>query len=47
MGQSRSVLDKTMPAVLERLAERLPAMLIDSFREQWSGLAKLDQQIDD
>lgn len=45
MGKSRAALDKGISGVLERLAERLPAMLIDSLREQWNGLAKLDEQI--
>lgn len=45
MGKSRAVLDKGIPAALAKLAERLPAMLIDSLREQWNGLTKLDEQI--
>lgn len=45
MGKSRAALDKGIPAALEKLGEQLPAMLIDSFREQWNGLAKLDEQI--
>lgn len=45
MGKSRAALDKAIPAVLARIAERLPAMLIDTLREQWNGLAKLDGQI--
>jgi transposase len=38
-GKSRAVLDKAISGVLETLTERLPAMLIDSLREQWNGLA--------
>lgn len=45
MAKSRAALDRSVPAILERLSERLPAMLIDSLREQWNGLAKLDEQI--
>ncbi|WP_069353811.1 IS110 family transposase [Burkholderia cenocepacia] len=45
MGASRTALEKNLSGVLERLAERLPAMLIDTLREQWNGLAKLDEQI--
>jgi transposase len=45
MSKGRSKLDKEIPAVLERLAERLPAVIVDTFREQWSGLAKLDEQV--
>lgn len=33
MPKSRAALDKATPAVLAKLAERLPAMLIDSLRE--------------
>lgn len=45
MGKSRAALDKGIPAALEKLAQRLPAMLIDTLREQWNGLTKLDEQI--
>ncbi|MEX3941142.1 IS110 family transposase [Paraburkholderia sp. BR10937] len=45
MSKSRAKLDKEIPAVLERIAERLPAVLIDTFREQWNSLAKLDEQV--
>ncbi|MGF6439789.1 transposase [Paraburkholderia youngii] len=46
MGASRAALDKGMPDVLEKLADRLPAMLIETLRERYSDLTKLDQQID-
>jgi len=45
MGKGRMALDKAIPAVLERVAERLPAMLIDTLREQWNGLTNLDGRI--
>lgn len=45
MGKSRAALDKGMTSALEKLAERLPAMLIDTLRERYSELAKLDEQI--
>jgi transposase len=45
MGTSRAALDKAIPEVLERVAERLPAVVIDTLREQWNGLTKLDQQV--
>lgn len=45
MGKNRSALDKAIPVVLARVAERLPAVLIDTLREQWNGLTKLDEQI--
>ena len=41
----RAALDKSMPAILARLSERLPAILIDTLREQWAMLSKLDEQI--
>jgi transposase len=45
MAQGRAALDKAIPAVLERLVDRLPAILIDTLREQWNGLTALDKQI--
>jgi transposase len=45
MGKGRAALDKAIPRVLERLVDRLPAILIDTLREQWNGLAELDAQI--
>lgn len=45
IGRSRAALDKAMPQVLARLSERLPAMLIESLREQYARLAQLDEQI--
>ncbi|WP_423394037.1 IS110 family transposase [Burkholderia sp. LMG 21824] len=45
MGKGRAALDKAIPGVLERLVDRLPAILIDTLREQWNGLAELDKQI--
>lgn len=45
MGRSRAALDKAIPAVLGKVSDRLPAVLIDTLREQWNGLTKLDEQI--
>jgi transposase len=45
MPQGRKALNAAMPGVLERLAERLPAALIDTLREQWNMLARLDEQV--
>jgi transposase len=45
MARSRIALDKAVLGVLERLSERLPAVLIDTLREQWNGLEALDKQI--
>ncbi|AEA65446.1 IS110 family transposase [Burkholderia gladioli] len=45
MPKGRVAIDREMPTVLERIAERLPAVLIDTFREHWGGLKTLDGQI--
>jgi transposase len=45
MGVGRTALDKAVAGVLERLAGRLPAILIDTLRERWKGLDDLDRQI--
>jgi transposase len=43
-GQGRRAFDAGMKAALERLAERLPAPLIDTLRDQWSELGRLDER---
>ncbi|MGF6652398.1 transposase [Paraburkholderia youngii] len=45
MGKGRAALDKAIPAVLARILDHLPAVLVDTLREQWNGLTKLDEQI--
>jgi transposase len=45
MAKGRAPLDRAMPDVLARVADRLPAALIDTLREQWNGLTGLDEQI--
>jgi transposase len=45
MAVGRKALNQGMPGALERLADRLPAALIDTLREQWNMLAKLDAQV--
>ncbi|SFV10899.1 IS110 family transposase, partial [Pseudoduganella namucuonensis] len=45
MAVGRTALDRAIVSVLATLAERLPAVLIDTLREQWAMLAKLDEQI--
>ncbi|RJG02296.1 IS110 family transposase [Noviherbaspirillum sedimenti] len=45
MAVGRAALDRAMSDVLARLSDRLPAVLIDTLREQWGMLEKLDQQI--
>ncbi len=44
-GQGRKAFDIGMKAALERLAERLPMPLIDTLRDQWSELNRLDERI--
>jgi transposase len=45
MGLGRAALNRGVKEALGRLAERLPAALIDTFREQWDELARLDERI--
>jgi transposase len=46
MAVGRSALDKAMGDILAKLSASLPAMLIDTLREQWQMLSKLDEQIE-
>ena len=45
MGKGRAALDVAIPEALARIAERLPAALIETLREQWNGLARIDEQV--
>jgi len=45
MPQGRAGVLRHVPLALQRLAERLPAVLIDTLREQFSRLHELDAQI--
>lgn len=45
MPVGRTALDQAIKKVLARLAERLPTVLIDTLRDQWAMLGKLDAQI--
>lgn len=45
MAVGRAALNRAMADVLARLSERLPAMLVDTLREQWQRLEALDEQI--
>lgn len=45
MAVGRAALERAMKEVLARLSDRLPAVLVDTLREQWDMLGKLDQQI--
>lgn len=44
-GQGRANLTKVMPEILDRLSERLPAVLIETLRKQWAEIARLDERI--
>jgi transposase len=45
MGTGRAALNRNIKEALARLADRLPAVLIDTLREQWESLARLDEQV--
>jgi transposase len=45
MPQGRAGIKKDIPGALQRISERLPAVLIDTLREQYARLAQLDQHI--
>src|SRR5471030_1643905 len=45
MGVGRAAIDKAIAGVLATLADRLPAALVDTLREQWAMLAELDEKI--
>ena len=45
MAQGKAGLRKGLAEALQRLADRLPAMLIDTLREQWERIGKLDEQV--
>lgn len=44
-GQGRKAFDEGMKGALERLAERLPAPLIEALRDQWNEVARLDERM--
>ncbi|MBS0364264.1 MAG: IS110 family transposase [Proteobacteria bacterium] len=45
MPQGRAGIKRDIPGALGRLAQRLPAMVIDTLREQYARLGELDEQI--
>jgi len=47
MSVGRAALNESMPGVLSRLSERLPAGSVNSLREQWGRLGELDEHIAD
>ena len=46
MPRGRAGMKRDMAAVLERLSERLPAMVVETLREQWTRVAALDAEVD-
>ena len=45
LGTGRKPLERGLKEALARLAERLPQVVIDTFREQWDSIARLDERI--
>ena len=44
MPKGRAGMRRDIPAALERVSERLPAMVIETLREQWGRVAELDKE---
>jgi transposase len=44
-GLGRKAFDEGIKGALERLAERLPAPVIDALRDQWNEVARLDERM--
>lgn len=47
MPQGKAGVRKGIPEALQRLSDRLPAIVIDTLREQWGRVSKLDEQVSD
>ena len=45
MPQGRAGMRRDMIGILERVSERLPEMVIDTLREQWARIGRLDGEI--
>ena len=45
MPQGRAGMRRDMAGILERVSERLPAMVIETLVEQWSRIDRLDEEI--
>ncbi len=45
MPQGRAGITKGIAAALAKLADRLPAVLLDTLREQWARVGQLDEQV--
>ena len=46
MAQGKAGVKKGIAEALQKLADRLPKMVIDTLREQWERVGKLDEEID-
>ena len=46
MPRGRAGMRRDTAAALERVSERLPAMVIETLREQWGRVAQLDDEVD-
>jgi len=47
MPQGRAGIARAIAPALERVAERLPAMVVETLREQWARVIRLDREIGD
>ena len=47
MPQGRAGISRGIAAALERVSERLPAMVVETLREQWARVIRLDEEIGD
>ena len=45
MPQGRAGIGRVIDPALERVAERLPAMVVETLREQWARVSRLDREI--
>ena len=45
MPKGRAGLKRDIPGALERIAERLPAMAVDSLRDQWARILRSDEEV--
>ena len=45
MAQGKAGVRRGIAEALQRLSERLPAMVIDTLREQWERIGQLDEQV--
>ena len=45
MPKSRAGINRGIAAALEQVAERLPAMIVETLREQWARVIQLDREI--